>query len=105
MAKVDPKIYKKKRYFKTHKLKRALPMFVGVILVFLSVWGLNPGGIRTRANVEVSGKPELKADRELVDLGDIKLGKTTTVAFEVTNVGDQTLKFTKAPYIEVVEGC
>jgi hypothetical protein len=27
------------------------------------------------------------------------------VSFQLTNVGDQALRFSKAPYIEVLEGC
>lgn len=54
---------------------------------------------------EVTGGPSLKADKEKVDLGDIKLGQTVQVSFEIKNVGDQPLKFSKAPYIEVKEGC
>ena len=33
------------------------------------------------------------------------LGKTVQVDFKLTNVGDQPLTFTEAPYVEVVEGC
>lgn len=54
---------------------------------------------------EVTGSPSLKADKEKVDLGDVKLGQTVEVSFEIRNVGDQPLKFSKAPYIEVKEGC
>jgi hypothetical protein len=54
---------------------------------------------------EVTGGASLKVDKELVDLGDMKLGSTAKVSFEITNVGDQPLKFSKAPYIEVKEGC
>ena len=54
---------------------------------------------------EVTGGPSLKADKEKVDLGDVKLGQTVEVSFEIRNVGDQSLKFSKAPYIEVKEGC
>ena len=57
------------------------------------------------AAVEVSGSPRLRVDRELVDLGVVQLGKTVQVDFKLTNVGDQTLTFTEAPYVEVVEGC
>jgi len=54
---------------------------------------------------EVTGGPSLKADKEELNFGDVKLGKTVTASFELKNIGDQTLKFSKAPYIEVIEGC
>lgn len=54
---------------------------------------------------EVTGGPSLKVDKEKVDLGDMKLGSTAQVSFEITNVGNQPLQFSKAPFIEVKEGC
>ncbi len=51
------------------------------------------------------GTPKLKADKELVDLGDLALGSTTSVTFQLSNTGDSTLRFTKDPYVEVKEGC
>ncbi|HSF83409.1 MAG TPA: hypothetical protein VLA49_19380 [Anaerolineales bacterium] len=59
----------------------------------------------SNASVEVSGSPSLKVDQELVDLGDVPLNQTVSVSFQLTNVGDQALRFTEQPYIEVVEGC
>jgi hypothetical protein len=53
----------------------------------------------------VNGRPSLKVDKEKVDLGDMKLGSTAQVSFTIANVGDQPLTFSKAPYIEVKEGC
>jgi hypothetical protein len=53
----------------------------------------------------VSGAPSLQADKEKVDLGQVKLGQNVKVAFVLTNVGDQPLRFSEAPYIEVKEGC
>jgi hypothetical protein len=44
-------------------------------------------------------------DKEQVDLGNIPLGQTVEVTFNVANVGDQQLRFTEAPYVELVEGC
>ena len=55
--------------------------------------------------VEVSGSPRLKADQEVVDLGDVPLNQTVNVTFQLENVGDQPLRFSKEPSIEVVEGC
>ncbi len=57
------------------------------------------------AAIEVRGAPSLKMDKEQVDLGNVPLGQTVQVSFRVTNVGDQPLRFSKAPYVEVVEGC
>ncbi|MHB8136054.1 MAG: hypothetical protein ACYDH1_17740 [Anaerolineaceae bacterium] len=54
---------------------------------------------------EVTGNPSIKVDKELVDLGDVKLGQPVQVAFEIKNIGDKPLKFTKPPYIELKEGC
>ncbi len=54
---------------------------------------------------EVTGNPSIQVDKEKVDLGNMKLGNTAQVSFEVKNVGDQPLRFTEAPYIEVKEGC
>jgi hypothetical protein len=70
-----------------------------VAVYFLTARSVEP------AAVEVSGSPRLRVDRELVDLGVVQLGKTVQVDFKLTNVGDQTLTFTEAPYVEVVEGC
>ena len=55
--------------------------------------------------VEVSGIPSLKTDKETIDLGNVKLGTTAQVSYKISNVGDQLLRFSKAPYIELVEGC
>jgi hypothetical protein len=54
---------------------------------------------------EVTGAPKLKVDKESVNLGDRKVGQLVSASFEITNVGDQPLRFTEAPYIEVAAGC
>jgi hypothetical protein len=59
----------------------------------------------SQAAIEVKGSASLQVDQEKVDLGDVKLGKTVEVTFKLTNVGDQPLRFSKAPYVEVAEGC
>lgn len=59
----------------------------------------------TPYTAEVTGAPSAKVDKNRVDLGDEKLGNPVKVEFTVTNVGDQMLRFTKAPYIELKEGC
>ncbi len=54
---------------------------------------------------EVIGQASLKTDKEVVDLGDVKLGQTVNVSFDLENVGDVPLRFTSVPTIEVKEGC
>ncbi len=51
------------------------------------------------------GSGRLRVDKELVDLGDVRLGHTVDASFVLTNVGDSPLRFLEDPYIEVVEGC
>jgi len=55
--------------------------------------------------IEVSGQPSLEVDQELINFGDVKLNTNLTFALQLTNVGDQPLKISDAPYIEVKEGC
>ena len=76
----------------------------GLLLIFgaLSLLGGSKG---PKAAIEVTGRPSLKVDRETIDLGEIPLGTPVKTAFVLTNVGDQPLRVTEAPYIEVVEGC
>ena len=49
--------------------------------------------------------PHLTADKSQVDLGDMQLGSTADVSFKLTNSGRAPLKFSRAPYVEVKEGC
>lgn len=52
-----------------------------------------------------SGTPRLEVDQELVDFGDVKVDRLVEATFRLTNTGEGTLRFTDAPYIEVLEGC
>ncbi len=75
----------------------------GVALLGLTaylLWGGAP-----KVAVEVQGAPALKANREAVNLGEVKLGQTVEVSFQIANVGDQPLRFAEKPYVEVREGC
>jgi hypothetical protein len=76
----------------------------GLLLIFLVVSALNKPS-PPKVAVEVTGAPSLKVNQEKVDLGDVKLDRPVKVSFELMNVGDETLRFSKAPYIEVLEGC
>ena len=104
MSKNKPKKYPKKRRRQTANWLPILIALGGLLLVGLAFLVLRdksaPG-----ATIEVTGAPSLKVDKDKVNLGDVKLGKTVEVSFQFTNVGDETLRFDEQPYIEVVEGC
>ena len=100
--------HKNKKHLRHSRKKQLWPMILllagGVLLVIGAVSVLNKPS-QPKATIEISGAPSLKVDREKVDLGNVKLGQTVEVKFQIMNVGDQTLRFSKAPYIEVLEGC
>lgn len=103
MTQQTRKSIKKRRTNRGHILLVA----AGVILVILAaVFALRrPAAPATASALAVKGAPSIQADQDKVDLGDRKLGSTADVSFTVTNHGDQPLRFTKAPYVEVKEGC
>ena len=81
-------------------------LFGGILLVGLTFLLLREKpASQPLASIEVHGAPSLKVDKEQVDLGDVKLGRTVQVSFRLTNIGDQPLRFSEQPYIELVEGC
>lgn len=90
--------------------KSRLPLLLalgGVVLLFaaaLATWYGNRSA-ETGFTPEVNDAPRLSVDREKIDLGEVKLGQTVQAAFALKNTGDRPLRFSKAPYIEVVEGC
>jgi hypothetical protein len=55
--------------------------------------------------IEVQGRPAVKVDQELIDYGYKKWNTNLDFEIKVTNVGDQTLRFSEKPYVEVLEGC
>ncbi len=80
-------------------------MLGGGIIVVIASFALLRGNSAPKTPIEVAGAPSLKVDKQQVDLGNETLGQTVQVSFELTNVGDQTLRFSEAPYVEVKEGC
>ena len=81
------------------------PAAAGIVLLGLAAFALWRGASTPKAAPEVTGAPKLKVDKSDVDLGDVQLGQTVEVAFELTNAGDRQLRFTDVPFVEVVEGC
>ncbi len=80
----------------------ALGGLVFLIAAFAVWWS---GISQSKASIEVHGAPRLKVNQETIDHGNVKLGVTIKDTIHVTNVGDQPLRFTETPYIDVKEGC
>jgi hypothetical protein len=100
--------HKQKNNLRHHRKKQPWPvllLFGGALLLVIGAVFAFRKPPEPKATIEVSGSPSLKVDKEKVDLGNVKLGQTVEVSFQLINVGDQTLRFSKAPYIEVLEGC
>jgi cell division septal protein FtsQ len=96
--------YSKKKRKQNRSWLPILAVAVGVALIGMAFFSLRQNS-KPKAQIEVNGSPSLKVDKDQVDLGNVKLGQTVQVSFQLTNVGDQTLRFNKQPYVEVVEGC
>lgn len=99
--------HKNKKNLRHHRKKQPWPVLLlmgGLLLVIGAILAFNKSPQPTAA-IEVNGAPSLKVDQQKVDLGNVKLGQTVQVKFTLTNVGDQNLRFSEAPYVEVVEGC
>jgi hypothetical protein len=47
----------------------------------------------------------LHVDQELIDFGDVPVGRMVTASFNLSNTGDQPLVFSHPPVPTVVEGC
>lgn len=100
--------HKQKKNLRHHRKKQSWPvllLFGGALLLVIGAVFAFRKPPQPKAAIEVSGTPGLKVDKQKVDLGNVKLGQTVEVSFQLLNVGDQTLRFSKAPYVEVLEGC
>ena len=75
-------------------------MLLAVIFIFYSSQSPESG-----VPLDVSGAPTLKVDRDRIDFGDVKVDTPVTAAFEISNTGDQPLRISQVPKVEVVEGC
>jgi hypothetical protein len=87
--------------------QNALPFLLalaGVALVAVAAWMIF-GSAQPKAELEVKGAPHLKVEKDAIDHGEVKLGTPIRDEVRVTNTGDQPVRFTEAPYIEVLEGC
>lgn len=87
-----------------------LPLIIvaGVVLIAVAVLSNNsssPVAPATSGAPATGGTPALSVDKDKFDFGNVPLGQTVQVSFEVANTGDAPLRFKEKPYIEVAAGC
>lgn len=99
-------IANEKKHNQPKKIWPAILAVLGLVLVAVAGWTFfkEPASVFLE-DLTSSGTPVLQVDQEKVDVGDVKLGKTVQVTFQLTNAGTKALRFSKAPYVEIVEGC
>jgi hypothetical protein len=100
--------YRSTRKQKVQIRRNLTPLWVslaGLVLLLVAGLALRSVSSPSKPDIEVQGNPKIKVDQQTIDHGEVKLGITISDVIRVTNVGDQTLRFSEAPYIEVLEGC
>jgi cell division septal protein FtsQ len=106
MNKTKARIQERRR--RKRKRNMLIAMIAGGVLLITSGIFIAKNALENRPDsslIEVSGQPSLVVDKELIDYGDVKLNTNLTFALNLTNVGDQPLKISEDPYVEVAEGC
>ncbi len=100
--------HKQKKSLRNGRKKQRWPailLLAGGLLLVAGLFFAFRKPSQPKAAVEITGAPSLKVNQDKVDLGKVKLGQTVDVKFTLTNVGDKTLRFSKTPFVEVLEGC
>ena len=97
---------RKKRQQRKKRQKTIWMISAGVLLIASAVFVFVQNASRINPElIEVQGRPVVKVDQELIDYGYKKWNTNLAFEIKVTNVGDQTLRFSEKPYVEVLEGC
>ncbi|MCJ7624308.1 MAG: DUF1573 domain-containing protein [Anaerolineaceae bacterium] len=98
----------KKKNLKKNGISKELILglvFGALLFVILILFFALQNKPSTSFTPDVTGGPSLKVDKELIDFGEVKLGTEVSASFQITNIGDQPLRFTEKPYITLLEGC
>lgn len=83
-----------------------LPVLIVVALgAAAALFALLSGASRDAYVPEVTGAPHLDVDQTIIDHGDQPYNNVVESVFNVRNVGDQPLIFSREPRVEVIQGC
>jgi len=106
MSKTKTRIQERRQKERQHKMLITM-LAVGLLLIISGVF-FAKNTLENQPDpslIEVSGQPSLKVDQDQINYGDVKLNTNLQFKLELTNVGDQPLRISEAPYVEVVDGC
>ncbi|MBZ0296735.1 MAG: DUF1573 domain-containing protein [Anaerolineae bacterium] len=90
-----------------HRVRRALLVGAGLILVSAAILLLRPQPYRVPEDFvpQVEGAPSIAVVSDpVIDHGNLIVNRNVTSSFEIQNVGDETLVIV-TPWVEVHEGC
>ena len=76
-----------------------------VLLAGLVTWHFYPRQSPLSAAAPYQGGPRLAVATESIDFGPVRFDKVVLARFLLRNVGDQPLRVSANPPVEVVEGC
>jgi hypothetical protein len=77
----------------------------GLLVIGIAALLIVNNGPASGFTPKVTGAPAIEVEQSFFDLGDVTLGRTVQVAYEIRNEGDQVLRILEAPQVEVREGC
>ena len=98
--------YRRKKVVKSRSRVPMLLVGIGAaLIVVVAAWFVFNRGDNSTDNEVTGDPPRLEVDKELIDFGDVPVNEYVTARFRVTNTGGQILRFTKQPYVKLVEGC
>ena len=92
---------KKNQKYRKQKQRRDFPWLLvvlgGGLLLLATIVFANRNG--------AGSTPAISVEQQKTNYGYVRFGETRSIAVNVTNRGEGTLRFKEQPYIEVVEGC
>ena len=78
-------------------------------LMVVALCGIGIGVLLARSQRSVgdagAGDARLAVDREVIDFGRVPMDRYVEATFVLTNVGTDTLRMARAPWVQVVQGC
>lgn len=108
MSQSSKRIRSRKQQKKAQQRRRTMAVVMGVVglaIVGIAALLLTRSGTPANYTPEYAGGPRLALEQDSYDYGYVQLGTTITTDVKIENVGDEPLKISEIPVVEVREGC